>query len=205
MSPVLIGNIALSLPGILRCHISRCTARAVSAGCYGLLRLVRLPAVVERACSAGCPAAPGSDAITAMSPRGTLRPLGCGLAWRGEMRETRRTAQGRCQGCGDPFHTDPRKRGSHWYCAKPECRQASRQASQRRWLEKNPDYFRGPESAVRQRQRRHKHADPNRVQRAGLSQDLIDTQVVESTTAIARVTRFDRPDRQRWLQLRLDF
>jgi hypothetical protein len=122
------------------------------------------------------------------------------------MRGTRKTAQNRCEGCRGPLHLDPRKRGNHRYCDKPECRKASKQASQQRWREKNPDYFRGPESAVRQRQRRQKQADQKRQRTKGvkLSQDLIDTQVFEPTGAIVPVTRSDRPDPRRWVQLRLD-
>lgn len=46
---------------------------------------------------------------------------------------------------------------------------ASKQASRQRWLEKNPQNFQGPESAVGQR-----------AGGANLSQDLMDMHVVES-------------------------
>src|SRR6266446_1728156 len=110
------------------------------------------------------------------------------------MQRIRKATQRRCGGCGEEFHIDPRKRGEHWYCAKPECRRASKQASQRRWLQKNPDYFRGPQSAVRQRDRRQRQVEqrsPSGEQPA-MSQDLIDTQVIESTNEGEPVTRSDR-------------
>src|SRR5579863_3798754 len=97
------------------------------------------------------------------------------------MQRIRKATQRRCAGCGEEFHIDPRKRGEHWYCAKPECRRASKQASQRRWLQKNPDYFRGPQSAVRQRDRRQRQGEQKRQRATALSQDLIDTQVIEAT------------------------
>jgi hypothetical protein len=45
------------------------------------------------------------------------------------------------------------------YCAKPACRQASKTASQRRWLQKpgNRDYFTGPTHVERVRQWRQAH------------------------------------------------
>src|SRR5688572_10055411 len=99
------------------------------------------------------------------------------------MQRTRRTVQRRCRCCGEKFDPDPRKGDQHWYCAKPQCRQASKAASQRRWLEKaeNRHYFQGPESAVRKREWRRTHPD-GKCRKRGLpamSQDLIDTQVPE--------------------------
>lgn len=122
-----------------------------------------------------------------------LRPQG---GW--AMPRIRKATRRRCVGCGDELEIDPRKRGDHWYCSKPECRKASRQASQRRWLQKNPDYFRGPQSAVRQRDRRQRQAEQERQRRvhpAAMSQDLIDTQIIEPTGEKRSVTRSDRqPD-----------
>jgi hypothetical protein len=51
----------------------------------------------------------------------------------------------RCLCCQKLFSRDPRLRHRQKYCAEPECRAASKQSSQRRWLRKadNHDYFRG--------------------------------------------------------------
>jgi hypothetical protein len=57
----------------------------------------------------------------------------------------------KCFSCNQLYDPDPRSRYHQAYCAKPECRKASKDASQRRWREsdKGRDYFRG--SANRQR------------------------------------------------------
>ena len=59
-----------------------------------------------------------------------------------------------CKHCKTFFDPDPRNVGRQHYCAKPLCRQASKAASQRRWLRKpeNQDYFRGPAHVERVRQ-----------------------------------------------------
>jgi hypothetical protein len=56
-------------------------------------------------------------------------------------RQTRR----KCQCCKKFFSPDYRNRDHQHYCSEPSCRQASKRASQRRWLgqRKNRDYFRG--------------------------------------------------------------
>ena len=60
----------------------------------------------------------------------------------------------KCKHCKTFFTPDPRNVGRQHYCAKPLCRQASKAASQRRWLRKpeNHDYFRGPAHVERVRQ-----------------------------------------------------
>ena len=65
----------------------------------------------------------------------------------------------KCKHCKTFFTPDPRNVGRQHYCAKPLCRQASKAASQRRWLRKpeNHDYFRGPAHVERVRQWRQHH------------------------------------------------
>jgi len=57
------------------------------------------------------------------------------------------------------FPPDPRNVGRQHSCATPLCRQASKAASQRRWLRQpeNQDYFRGPAHVERVRQWRQHH------------------------------------------------
>jgi len=57
----------------------------------------------------------------------------------------------KCRNCKDLFIPDPRNAKRQKYCHKPECRKASKTASQKRWLKKpgNQDYFRGPENVKR--------------------------------------------------------
>ena len=52
----------------------------------------------------------------------------------------------KCKHCQTFFDPDPRSAGRQRYCSKPTCRQASKAASQRRWLKKpaNRDYFTRP-------------------------------------------------------------
>ncbi len=52
----------------------------------------------------------------------------------------------KCKHCQTFFAPDPRSARRQRHCSKPECRQASKVASQHRWLHKpgNRDYFTGP-------------------------------------------------------------
>ena len=47
-----------------------------------------------------------------------------------------------CKGCFDP---DPRNVGRQHYCSQPLCRQASKAASQRRWLKAREDQWKSGE------------------------------------------------------------
>ncbi len=52
----------------------------------------------------------------------------------------------KCRNCGKLFMPDYRNRNRQKYCDKPECKKASKAASQEKWLRKpeNKNYFRGP-------------------------------------------------------------
>jgi len=73
------------------------------------------------------------------------------------------------------------------FCTLPECRKASKQSSQRQWLERSPDYFRGPEHVERVRNWRAAHPGYSRGKKRkpkarkcqGALQDLVSTQVPE--------------------------
>ena len=73
----------------------------------------------------------------------------------------------KCRHCSELFHPDPRNLRHQRYCSKPACRQASKAASQRRWLGKrqNREYFRGAENVQRVRAWRATH--PGYWKRAG--------------------------------------
>lgn len=49
----------------------------------------------------------------------------------------------RCHHCSTYFVPNFRNAGRQRYCSAPDCRRASKASSQCRWLEKNPDYFKG--------------------------------------------------------------
>lgn len=59
----------------------------------------------------------------------------------------------KCLYCEEFFTPDARNRKRQHYCAKESCRQASKAASQRRWLSRpeNTDYFRDADNAARAR------------------------------------------------------
>lgn len=60
----------------------------------------------------------------------------------------------KCLHCNGPFHPDPRNRGRQSFCAKPDCRKASKRHSQAKWLSQpaNADYFKGSANSERVRQ-----------------------------------------------------
>jgi hypothetical protein len=57
----------------------------------------------------------------------------------------------KCRHCHTLFIPDHRNRDRQKYCFLPECRNASKAASQQRWLDKpeNQDYFQGPDNVKR--------------------------------------------------------
>lgn len=63
----------------------------------------------------------------------------------------------KCCHCGSWCKPDPRNKTRQRFCSKPECRAASKRASQKRWLQKNPGYFRGAEHVRRVQCWRMKH------------------------------------------------
>ncbi len=61
--------------------------------------------------------------------------------------------------CHMIFLPAPRNAGRQRYCSEPECRKASKAASQRKWLAKpeNRDYFRGAPNILRVQEWRRQH------------------------------------------------
>ena len=53
------------------------------------------------------------------------------------MRRRRR----RCAACGELFQANPRVRGRQRTCSRSDCQQKRRRETQRKWRERNPDYF----------------------------------------------------------------
>jgi hypothetical protein len=64
-----------------------------------------------------------------------------------------------CLHCRAAFVPCPTHRTTQHYCAKPECRKASKAAAQARWRQQphNRAYFRGPEHVERVRRWRARH------------------------------------------------
>jgi len=65
----------------------------------------------------------------------------------------------KCRHCGGMFTPDHRNQGRQFYCLAPECRRASKFASQRRWSRKteNLAHFRGEEEVRRVQKWRETH------------------------------------------------
>src|SRR5919198_3199090 len=65
----------------------------------------------------------------------------------------------KCRCCSKFFIPDPRTQDRQRYCSESACREASKAASQRRWLSKagNGDYFRGAEQVHRVQVWRENH------------------------------------------------
>jgi hypothetical protein len=103
----------------------------------------------------------------------------------------------KCKHCKTFFAPDPRNVGRQHYCAQPLCRQASKAASQRRWLRKpeNQDYFRGPAHVERVRQWRQHHPGYGRRKVSQASeapevlQDPLTPQSFEAQQVEERLTR----------------
>lgn len=72
----------------------------------------------------------------------------------------------KCRCCNVFFTPDPHNPGRQFYCAAPDCRRASKAASQRRWLRKpaNRNYFRDAANVERVQQWRQ--ANPGYWKRA---------------------------------------
>ena len=79
----------------------------------------------------------------------------------------------KCLNCWRLFRPDPRNVRHQRYCSAPACRQASKAASQARWLSKpqNRNYFQGPEHVERVRAWRAANPGYARRRRRALQDD----------------------------------
>jgi hypothetical protein len=91
--------------------------------------------------------------------------------------------QRKCCQCHQPFSPDARQRERQRYCVAPECRRASKVASQRRWLRhpENRDYFRGPENV--QRVQAWRAAHPGYGKRKRRQQDALQEMMTAQAPA----------------------
>ena len=78
----------------------------------------------------------------------------------------------KCRCCKKTFIPDYRNIKHQRYCNKPECRKASKARCQRRWVEKNPTYFKGSGNVDRMLEWRRTH--PGRQRRKGSGTVLQD-------------------------------
>jgi hypothetical protein len=87
----------------------------------------------------------------------------------------------KCCNCKFLFIPDHRNRNRQNYCRKPECRKASKKASQENWLQKpeNKDYFKGPANVQRVQEWRKRHPGYwrlNRTKKENALQDSLNVQ-----------------------------
>lgn len=104
-----------------------------------------------------------------------------------------------CRHCKELYLPDIRNRHHQRYCSKPECRKASKKASQQRWAssEKGWDYFKNPDNTLRVKQWREAH--PGYWKREGRKtknalQDVLPSQLQSNhsdTTKLAADTLQD--------------
>ena len=89
----------------------------------------------------------------------------------------------RCKHCKKLYHPCPRNRKRQKYCPSPPCRQASKRASQSKWLSQpeNEDYFRGAENVRRVQQWRERNPDYSQLRklREQTLQDSLTPEVIE--------------------------
>ena len=73
----------------------------------------------------------------------------------------------KCRKCGELYEPDPRNTYHQKFCSKPECRMASKNASQNRWRvsPKGRDYFNGAANVLRVQAWRKTHPGYWRKQR----------------------------------------
>ena len=98
----------------------------------------------------------------------------------------------KCKCCLKLFRPDPRNRRHQCYCSAPDCRVASKTASQARWLAKleNQSYFRGPVNVARVQAWRSRHPGYWRKgRRAGIAlQDVSMAQPIGPPIETANAT-----------------
>jgi hypothetical protein len=98
----------------------------------------------------------------------------------------------KCRQCRKFFLPDPRTADRQHYCFEPPCRQASKAASQRKWLRKNGngDHFRGPEEVRRVQAWRKAHPGYwRRKSSSSQSTQAIEVEPLKSSQSSCNVPR----------------
>ena len=88
----------------------------------------------------------------------------------------------KCRNCKDLFIPDPRNAKRQKYCSKPQCRKASKAASQQRWLQKpeNQNHFRGAENVIRVQQWRE--VNPGYWRKKKNNKDALQDRLISQPT-----------------------
>ena len=77
--------------------------------------------------------------------------------------ETANRGQKRCVYCGRYYRPDPRVRNTQRSCKDPKCRAKRKRESHKKWLEANPDCFKGRYAKIKEW--RNNHPDYQRLWR----------------------------------------
>ena len=87
----------------------------------------------------------------------------------------------KCRNCRELFIPDHRNQNKQRYCSKPQCKKASKSASQKKWLaqEDNKNYFRGPEHV--QRVQRWRTRNPGYWKRGTIKQEALPDDLFRNT------------------------
>jgi hypothetical protein len=105
--------------------------------------------------------------------------------------------QRKCYNCSDLFPPDPRNINKQGYCRKPECRKASKAASQKKWLNKpeNQGYFSGPDNVERVQKWREKNPGYSRHKKTPIAlQDHSSLQLIENKGDITKQSSYALQD-----------
>jgi len=105
--------------------------------------------------------------------------------------------QRKCNNCSDLFPPDPRNINKQEYCRKPECRKASKAASQKKWLNKpeNQGYFSGPDNIERVQKWRQKHPGYSRHKKQPMAlQDHLPVQPAVNKGDISKQSSYALQD-----------
>lgn len=94
-----------------------------------------------------------------------------------------RNRKRKCFHCKGLFVADYRNRKRQKYCSKPECRQASKRASQRKWVtsRKGNNYFKGPYNVLRVQEWRKANSGYWRKKSSDCEKPLQDSLPSQST------------------------
>ena len=87
----------------------------------------------------------------------------------------------KCLHCNEEQRREPRCGSSQRFCSKPDCRRASKAASQRKWASRfeNQNYFRGPDNCERVRQWRLAHPGYWRTKRSAPKSALQEISAID--------------------------
>jgi len=109
----------------------------------------------------------------------------------------KRNESRKCNNCNELFIPDPRNVNKQQYCRKPQCRKASKAASQKKWLSKpeNQGYFSGPDNVERVQKWRQKNPGYSRRKKQPMAlQDHLPVQPVENKGDISEQSSYALQD-----------